>query len=128
MTKQDDNHKQITHVEHVNNSMKHFELSIPIQCTVKMKFSTFEDSLKLMNSEEMKLKIAQSEEFFKFPHEIYVEHIDLEEVICKEVEGRSGLIFSFFPRELSFVEVKKNELIDKDNLQFNLHRGNPYYR
>lgn len=120
--------KNPTYIEHMNATMKHFELSIPIRCEVKMKFITFKDSLSLMDINEMKHEIAKSEEFFKFPHEIHVSDIDYTNITAKEEAAREGLILSFYPKELSVVEVREVSSSSGTEILFNFHKGNPYYR
>ncbi len=128
MTNKNGIHKNAAYVEHMNATMKHFELSIPIRCEVKMKFSTFEDSLSLMDINQMKHKITESEDFLNFPHEIYISDIDYTNITAKEEAAREGLILSFYPKELSVVEVSEVSSSSGNEILFKFHKGNPYYR
>jgi hypothetical protein len=128
MTTKNDQRMSVAYVENMNQSIKHFELSVPIKCKVRMRFSTFEDSLKVMPIEQMKKQILNSEEFFKFPHEISLTQVEEDKIDSKEIKDVDGMNFSFAPKELSFVRVAQVETLDGIETLFEFYRGNPFYR
>lgn len=128
MTTINDQQMTVAYVKNINESIRHFELCVPIQCNVRMRFSTFDDSLKIMPIEQMKKEIFNSENFFKFPHEISLTQVDTEMIDSKEIWDVDGVRFSFAPKILSFVRVAQVEAPDGIETLFEFYRGNPFYR